>query len=288
MAWLCHDRSMDLEAARKALARRTTFSSKRVAFFAVVGLCVLGGILLRAGLYSFQPEAEQNSPATSSSTPAAGTPAVEMTKSVVQEGGQNAPAAATPSPLPAIDTSAVEKGAAVPSSPPAQNAVATPTEQAEPAVNEPTPASEPDENAESALPDSGIILVARLPVEVRASPSSSAPTLYGFPAGRPFRVIGHEGGFAHIQDLKSSASGWIDEAALAQPPIAPETSAPAQPKPFSVGRTPTNPSASAGQKPKTTQKDSAVTADSEVATQPDRRRPGLFGRGGLFGGIFGN
>ena len=48
-----------------------------------------------------------------------------------------------------------------------------------------------------------------------ASPSSSAPVLYGFPAGRPFRVIGRSAGFAHIQDLKSSASGWIDEAALA-------------------------------------------------------------------------
>ena len=85
---------------------------------------------------------------------------------------------------------------------------------------------------------------------MRASPSSSAPALYGFPAGRPFRVIGREGGLAHIQDLRSSASGWIDEAALALPPRdpaasapAPAASAPAQPKPFSVGRKPTNPSA---------------------------------------------
>ena len=197
----------------------------------------------------------------------------------------HAPAAATPSPLPATDTSAVEKGAAVQSSPPAQNAVAAPTEQADPSVNEPTPASEPDENTESALPHSGIILVARLPVEVRASPSSSAPTLYGFPAGRPFRVIGREGGFAHIQDLKSSASGWIDEAALARPPQDPAESAPAQPKPFSAGRKPTNPSP--GPKPKTTRKDGAAP-DSEAAAQPDRNRPGLLGRGGLFGGIFGN
>jgi len=71
-----------------------------------------------------------------------------------------------------------------------------------------------------------------------ASPSSSAPVLYGFPAGRPFRVIGRSAGFAHIQDLKSSAR--------------------------------------------------AVTADSRAATQPSRKRPGLFGRGGLFGGIFSN
>ena len=131
-----------------------------------------------------------------------------------------------------------------------------------------------------------MILVARQPVEVLASPSSSAPALYGFPAGRPFRVIGREGGFAHIQDLRSSASGWIDESALAQPPRAPAASTPSQPQPFSAGRNPTRPSA--GPKPNTAQKDSAVTADSEVETQPDRGRSGLFGRKGLFGGIFGN
>ena len=178
--------------------------------------------------------------------------------------------------------------------PPAQNAVTAPTEQAEPtgeAVGEPAPAGEADEHAESELPGSGIILVAKQPVEVRASPSSSAPALYGFPAGRPFRVIGREGGFAHIQDLKSSASGWIDEAALARPPRdpagsapAPAASAPAQPKPFSVGRKPTNPSAG----PQPTRRDSAVKAGSEATAKPDRNRPGLFGRGGLFGGIFGN
>ena len=119
-----------------------------------------------------------------------------------------------------------------------------------------------------------------------ASPSSSAPVLYGFPAGRPFRVIGRSAGFAHIQDLKSSASGWIDEAALAPPPSAPVGSAPSQPKPYSVNRIPPNPWA--GPTPKVTKNDSAVTADSRAATQPSRKRPGLFGRGGLFGGIFSN
>src|SRR5262245_19519689 len=69
-----------------------------------------------------------------------------------------------------------------------------------------------------------MILVSRQPVAVLASPSSSAPALYGFPAGRPFRVIGRDGGFAHIQDLRSSASGWIDEAALALPPRMPAVS----------------------------------------------------------------
>jgi hypothetical protein len=266
---------MDLEAARKALSKGSTFSTKRVAFFGVVGLCVVAGIFLRSGLYFTQPEAEQNTPATSSSTTTVAAPAVDISKSVAQpEGEQNAPAA-TPSPSPATATSAAEGVGAIQSSPPAQNAVTVPTEQAQPAVNELKPAGEADEHAEPVLPGSGIILVARQPVEVRAGPSSSAPTLYGFPAGRPFRVIGREGGFAHIQDLKSSASGWIDEAALAQPPIAPGASSPAQPRPFSADR-------------KSAQKNGAVSADSEVATQQDRKRAGLFGRGGLFGGIFGN
>ena len=61
------------------------------------------------------------------------------------------------------------------------------------------------------------ILVTKRPVEVLAGPSSSASVLYGFPAGRPFRLIGRDAGFAQIQDLKSSATGWIDETALAQP-----------------------------------------------------------------------
>ena len=232
---------MDLEAARKALSKRSTFSSKRVVFFGVVGLCVIAGILLRSGQYFTQPQVEQNAPAAvaPSPPPAAATPAVEATESVPQpQVGQNAPAAVAPSPPLAAVT------------PPAHNAVTAPTEQAEPTgetIGEPEPAGEADEHAEFELPGSGIILVAKQPVEVRASPSSSAPALYGFPAGRPFRVIGREGGFAHIQDLRSSASGWIDEAALARPPRdpaasapAPAASAPAQPTPFSVGRKPTN------------------------------------------------
>ena len=267
---------MDLEAARKALPKRSTFSSKRVAFFAVVSLCIIAGILMRSGPYFTQPQVEQNARATVASSPA--TPAVEATEFRPQPQVElNAPAAIAPLPPPTAAT------------PPAQNAANAPTEQAEPtgeAVDEPKSAGEIDERAGSEVPGSGIILVAKQPVEVLASPSSSAPALYGFPAGRPFRVIGREGGFAHIQDLRSSASGWIDEAALARPPRDPEASAPAQPKPFSVGRKPTNSSASP--KPKTTQKDSAVTAGSEAPAQTDRNRPGLFGRGGLFGGIFGN
>ena len=206
---------MDLEAARKALPKRSTFSSKRVAFLVVVSLCLAAGVLLRSGQYFTQPEVEQNAPVavTPSPTPATATPAVPQ-----PQVEQNAPAAVAPPPPPAAATPAREAPGAVPhSSLPAHNAVTAPTEQAEPtgeAVDKSEPAGEADEHAESELPGSGIILVAKQPVEVRASPSSSAPALYGFPAGRPFRVIGREGGFAHIQDLKSSASGWIDEAAL--------------------------------------------------------------------------
>jgi hypothetical protein len=280
---------MDLEAARKALTKRSIYSSKRVAFFGVVALCLAAGALLRLGLVP-QPELEQNAPAAVTPSAPPAVPAVEATKSIPKpELEQSAPVAVTRSPSPATATSALEGTGAVPqSAPPAHNAVTAPTEQTEPtgeAVGEPEPAGEADEYAESELPGSGIILVAKQPVEVLASPSASAPALYGFPAGRPFRVIGREAGFAHIQDLKSSASGWIDEAALARPPRDPDASAPAKPKPFSVGRKPTNPPA--GPKSKTTKR-GAVNADSEVATQPDRTRPGLLGRGGLFGGIFGN
>ena len=253
---------MDLEVARKALSKRSTFSPKRVAFFVVAGLCLVAGILLRSGQYFAQPEVEQNAPVAVAPPPppVAATPAEEATKSV-------------PEPPP-----------------PAQDAATAPTENVEPtgeAVEAPEQADEAVEHAEQPEPSgSGMILVSRQPVALLASPSSSASTMYGFPAGRPFRVIGHDGGFAHIQDLKSSASGWIDEAALAPPPRVPAVSAPSQTKPVAVSRNPTNPSA--GPKPKATKNDSRVTADSEAATQPDRRRPGLFGRGGLFGGIFGN
>ena len=253
---------MDLEVARKALQKRSTFSPKRVAFFVVAALCLVAGILLRSGQYFAQPEVEQK-----------------------------APVAVAPSPPLVATTPAVEAPAPVPEPPPpAQDAATAPTKNVEPtgdAVEAPEQADEAIEHAEPPEPsDSGMILVSRQPVSVLASPSSSAPAMYGFPAGRPFRVIGRDGGFAHIQDLKSGASGWIDEVALAPPPRVPAASAPSQTKPFAVSRNPTNPWA--GLKPKASKNDTTGTADSEPATQPDRGRPGLFGRGGLFGGIFGS
>jgi hypothetical protein len=101
---------------------------------------------------------------------------------------------------------------------------------------ETTGALPPGPSTSAEAPDatkSGTILVSKRAVEVRAGPSLSASILYGFPPGRPFRLIGHEGGFAKIQDLKSSATGWIDETALAAAPsvtapVASET--PVEPK----------------------------------------------------------
>ena len=53
---------MDLEVARKALSKRSNFSPKRVAFFVVAGICLVGGILLRSGQYFAQPEVELKTP----------------------------------------------------------------------------------------------------------------------------------------------------------------------------------------------------------------------------------
>jgi len=225
------------------------------------------GILLRSGQYFGQPEVKQKAPVTVAAPPqstAVATPSVETTESVPK----------TP--------------------PPAQEPETAPNEQAEQTGEVVKQAEQTDEAVEHAEkpepPGSGMILVSRQPIAMLASPSSSAPTTYGFPAGRPFRLIGHDGGFAQIQDLKSGARGWIDEAALVPPPRVPAVSTPFRPKPVAISGKSANPSADP--KSKATKKNSQVTADSEAATELDpvqtRERPGLFGQGGLFGGIFGN
>jgi hypothetical protein len=250
---------MDLEAARKDLAKRSALSPRRLAFFAVAGLALVAGLLLRAGYFG-QPEGEQNAPVVIAAPPPppAALPTTETTETVAK-----APA---------------EEPAAAPS-PPAEPAAAPP------------PADQTD------LPGAGMILVSRAPVEVRASPSASAPTTYGFPAGRPFRVIGHEGGFAQIKDLKSGATGWIDEAVLVPPPrgpaVAPQPRAPStatsQPRPAAVGGKTATPLTAA--KPKAVGKGGQVVARTgeDANTEPDpvqpERRPGLLG--GVFRGIFG-
>jgi hypothetical protein len=289
---------MDLEAARKSLSKRSAFSTKKIAFVVAAALVLVGGVALRAGHYFGEAPTGGEPAAVEAPAPAASpTPA----------------AAPAPSPTPAAAPSAAPEAAAPPTEA-AESVAKTPaaTQQAAPAPNAPAepagdaveqtaPEADAVDQADQAdLPGAGMILVARKPVQVLASPSASAPAMYGFPAGRPFRVIGRQGGFVQIKDLRSSASGWIDEAALARPPAsAPSVAAPSQPKPKVVNQ---NPSAAAtdpkpkavNQKPAAAaaKKGAPVTADSEPAAEPDpgqaRRPPVLFGRGGFFGGIFGN
>jgi hypothetical protein len=143
-----------------------------------------------------------------------------------------------------------------------------------------------------------MILVSKRPIEMLAGPSSSASVLYGFPAGRPFRVIGRNAGFAQIQDVKSGASGWIDEAALSPSPV-PTTSGPSEPKPaVSKQRAPT---ASPDPKPKATNEDRPAPVETGTATAKQDpvqtpKRSGFFGLGGngdggglagFLGGVFG-
>lgn len=271
---------MDLEVARKSLSTRNRFSPKKIAFAVVVCLVLVAGVALRASHYL-------------SETPAQSEPtAVEAPVPVPAPAPVTVPAPEAASPPPAETTESIPK------TPPAtQESAPAPTEPAEQAAVDTAEPAKPEGDAveqteQADLPGAGMILVARKPVEVLASPSASAPAMYGFPAGRPFRVIGREGGFVQIQDLKSSASGWIDEAALAAPPAAPVVAAPSQSKPGPVNRKPAT--ASADPKPKAVKKPAPVSAESEpeAGAEPDpveaQRRPGLFGRGGLFGGIFGN
>jgi hypothetical protein len=251
------------------------FSLKQIVFLVVVGVALVAGILLRSGQFFGQPEVEQNGPVTVAAPPPAATPPP--------------PAAAPMAPAAALVPPAETTESSIKTPQPAP-VTATPSEQA----GQTGEAADQTEQVNETVGDtgqpesagSGAILVSRQPIAMLAGPSSSAPTLYGFPAGRPFRVIGHSGGFAQIKDLRSGASGWIDETALAPPPGLPSVYAPSQSKPVAVSRQSAGQSAVPNQK--VTKKGSQVTTGSEEATdQVTPRRPGLFGRGGLFGGIFG-
>lgn len=266
---------MDLEEARKALAKPATFPWKRAAFGAVAGLCLVAGIVLRTGVFSGTPE--EAAPALASPPPAA-SPSVDTTQSVAKT-APPVPEPATAPATPAESTAAVE--------PADQNAA---VEVGEPAEQ---PAAASGEAGQPAPPDQGTILIARQPVAMLASPSADAKAMYGFPAGRPFRVIGREGSFAKIQDLKSGASGWIDAAALEPPPRAPSVAAPSAAKPSSRS-TATSAKPQGQPKPKAADKRGGrVAAESEPSAEAEEpqappNRPGiLFGRGGFFGGLFG-
>jgi hypothetical protein len=280
---------MDLEAARKTLAKPSAFSKKKIAFIGAAGLLLVAGIALRASHYFGETSAESEPTAIVAPTPDSAAPSpAEKTESIAKTPA--APVApVTPDAAPAPSEPAVTQEPAPTPSDPAQQAGETAEQPA------------PEGQAERAdLPGAGMILVSRKPVEVLAGPSASAPAMFGFPAGRPFRVIGREGSFVQIQDLRSSAQGWIDATALAAPPRAapsaaaptrtsPSAAAPSQSKPSAVRKPAT---AAADPKPKPAKKNAPAVADSEPATASDpaqaRRPPTLFGRGGFFGGIFNN
>lgn len=265
---------MDLEEARKSLSKPAPRSPKRMAFLGVAALCVAGGLAWRAGLFA-APEAGPNAP-VAVEAPSSAAPAMESTEAVPK----SAPAPQPPAPAPETAAapeppSAEQAGQHAPAAAPGEDPGA---EDAGEAVDQ---AAAPSET-----PDRGPILVSRQPVAMLASPSPEATAMYGFPAGRPFRVIGREGNYAKILDLKSGASGWIDAAALAPPPRSPSVAAP---KPQSSGRSAG--SAPASPKAKAAKKSGQVAAEAEAPepAQPQARdRPGvLFGRGGFFGGLFG-
>jgi len=123
----------------------------------------------------------------------------------------------------------------------------------------------------------GKILVAKRPVQVLAAPSASASAMFGFPAGRPFRAISQQDGYIRIQDVKSGASGWIEEAALAPAPTKPVVA------PSSASRQ--RSATSGGQRP--TRRSASDTASVEPEPAPAPKRRGIFSGGGIFGGLFG-
>jgi hypothetical protein len=183
---------MDLEVARKSLSKRSAFSTKKIAFVAVAGLVLIAGIGLRASHYFGETPAENMPAAVEAPAPAPAPPAPAPVA---------APAPTAAPPLTAEPAESVPKTApaAQPAAQEAAPAPSEPAEQAEDAVEQTGPESNAVGQTEQAdLPDAGMILVARRPVQVLASPSASAPAMYGFPAGRPFRVIGREGGFVQI------------------------------------------------------------------------------------------
>lgn len=154
------------------------------------------------------------------------------------------------------------------------------------AVAPPDPSTEAEQPAKPEITGepldealAGKVLVSKRPVQVLAEPSASASAMFGFPAGRPFRAISKQDGFIRIQDVRSGASGWIEEAALAPAPTKPVAATPS-----SGSR-----SASSGSRPSKKRSGSpaeTATAEPEPAAPAPKRR-GLFGGGGLLGGLFG-
>ena len=254
---------MDLGPTRKPPVHLGGLSSKQLAFVIVAGLVLVGGIILRNVDFSGEPAGEEKAPVAVEASPPKAVPPEVASPNIAEPVRETPPATA-----PAVPTTAEP----VPETPPAtQEAATAPSEPVE-------QVGDAAEQTEPPLPDESMILVARRPVELLAGPSADATVMYGFPAGRPFRVIGQEGGFVQIRDEQSGASGWIDKAALAAPPPrAPVVTKRSRPKPAG-GRRRSSP------KPKP---DTSIADELERAVEPPKR-PGLFGGDGLFGGIFRN
>ena len=145
-----------------------------------------------------------------------------------------------------------------------------------------------DQAEPTTLTGSGVILVSKRPIEMLAGPSSSASAMYGFPAGRRFRLISHHAGFAQIQDLKSGATGWIDVTAMGQSPSVPAVSVASEHKPHPRNHTATTASAEPKPKthvpgasmpskskpaPRTSQKTTAASAEWKAKTTKSADRP---------------
>jgi hypothetical protein len=286
---------MDLENVRKSLTKRPALPNKRIAFIALAALLVAGGGIWRAAYYVNAPQAaspEAASPEAASPQEAA--PPMSAAKTdLPQPAPSNAePAtAALPQPAPAPQPAPSPQAA----SPQVASPQAAPPQVASPQVALPIPSDQAapasSDQAQQATDNSGPILVSKRPVQVLAGPSSTSPALYGFPSGRPFRLIGHQGNFAQIKDLRSGASGWIDETALAElPPSASRSSgsspsfsgSPSQPRTAASSQTQGAP------KSRAASKGGQITADQQTDTDTDAmptRRPGILG--GILGGIFG-
>jgi SH3-like domain-containing protein len=244
---------MDLGPTQKPPVHIGGLSSKQLMFLGIAGVILVVGVVLR-NVFSGEPDGKETAPV-----------AVEAAPSVPAE--------------PMADTAPVVKTNTerLPATPPATQEAATPPS---PPVEQSTDAAQQTgEAAEPSLPGEDMLLVARRPVELLASPSTDASVMFGFPAGRPFRVIGEEGGFVQIRDEKSGASGWIDKSALAAaPPRVPVVTTRSRLKPDAGGRR-------SSPKRNARQTNTSIADELEPTVKPPKR-PGLFGGDGLFGGIF--
>jgi hypothetical protein len=258
---------MKLGPTQKPKVHLGGLSSKQAAFLGVAGLVLVGGLILRNFISSDEPPGEETAPVVvGASTPEADTPEAAPVEKLTTERLPETPPA-------------TQETATAPSEPVGD--AAGQAQQTGDAAEKPPLVGDA---ADQSLPDADMILVARRPVELLAEPSADATVMFGFPAGRPFRVIGREAGFVQIQDEKSGARGWIDEAALAAaPPRAPVITRRSSTKP--TRRSSTKPAG--GGRRSSSKPDSSIVDERERSVEPPKR-PGLFGGGGLFGGIFRN